>query len=301
MNLKDIVFQYFPAKVKSKKPIGSIDLDYVINATGNPSEKVKETFRLIAKAEQDNDMKLKAELKQNNLYYFTPCVWLDGQNRAYKNILSFTGLMVLDFDHIDNAEEFKQFLFNKFDCIIFAFLSPSKKGVKFIVRIPIVKTVEEFKEYYFGMGLDLDKYKGWDGTGQNCVLPLFLSYDENVLFRTDAKEWTKKGKKADFFSAVVVDKSQIEYGDNDKGRIFSNASKAFASIVDNGHPQLRAICISLGGYVASGYITAYEAIEYSDQMIETHSYLRKGVPGYKKTAREAINKGQEKMLKLENK
>ncbi len=195
MMLDSLKLHYYPARVESKKPIGSVTLKYLLKALKDPNDRIKRIFKLIAKAEIYDNMKRKATLKQNNLYYFTPCVNLDGNGRGYKNIVSFTGLAVLDFDHIEDAEEFKIYFFNKYKWTIGAFLSPSKKGVKFLVKIPLVNSVDEFKSYYYGLGLVLDKYKGWDGTGQNCVLPLFISWDPNTLHREDAEIFNIKGKK----------------------------------------------------------------------------------------------------------
>lgn len=295
----DTILQYYPARVNSKRPIGEVTLDYFIKATREPADNIKDVFKAIAAAEAAGDMKTKATLKQENLYYFTPCIVSDGKGRGYVNILRWTGLAVLDFDHIEHAEKFKQFIFDKYDSVIFAYLSPSKKGVKFLVKIPVCTSIDEFKAYYYGLGLELDKYKGWDGTGQNCVLPLFLSWDPGALYREDATTWTKKGQKADFSAAPQKTGTiNIETKDADKKRILENCQKAFDAITSNGHPQLRSACISLGGYVASGYLDEAEAVQFTYRLIEVNGYLKKGVAGYKKTAKAAIQKGQAKGLIL---
>lgn len=296
-------FQYYPGNVKIPKPLGVTDLKYLCSAIGNPSEAMRKIYNDIAAAEAKGDMKKKAELKQNNLYYCTPCVLTNGKGRKYDNIESFTGLLVLDFDHIQNSEAFKRFMFHKYKSIICAFLSPSKKGVKFIVRIPVVSTVDEFKSYYFGIAHEMEKYNGWDGSGQNCILPLFLSWDEEILVREDFETWTIKGKKYNAFEGVPVDgaqKLEIEIGEGDKARILQNIKTAFELIVDNGHPQLRAACVSLGGYVAAGYLQQIEAEEFVSNIIRVHPYLKKGVSGYIKTAKTAINKGMQSPIKLES-
>lgn len=294
-------FQYYNGNVKIPKPMGEINLDYICQTVKNPSDKMKSIFNSIALAEKKGDMKLKATLKQNNLYYVTPCVFTNGKGRKYDNIISFTGLLVLDFDHIDNSEEFKRFMFNKYKCIICAFLSPSKRGVKFVVRIPIVNTVDVFKSYYYGIGVEMEKYKGWDGSGQNCILPLFLSWDEDILIRDDYEVWQKKGVKHNAFKAFSGDvKTEIvEVAEGDKGIVMRNIKKSFESIVDNGHPQLRSACVSLGGFVASGYISESEAFSFVSGLIEAHGYLSKGVSGYKKTAKTAIQIGMKSQLKLQ--
>jgi len=294
-------FQYYPGNVKIPKPLGVTDLEYLCSAIGNPSEDMRKIYNDIALAEARGDMKLKAQLKQNNLYYVTPCVLTNGKGRKYDNIVSFTGLLVLDFDHILNAEGFKRFLFNKYRSIICAFLSPSKKGVKFIVRIPMVTSTDEFKSYYHGIACEMEKYNGWDGSGQNCILPLFLSWDESILIRNDFEIWTTKGKKYNAFEGVPTNVNfNVEIGEGDKSKVLKNIKTAFELIVDNGHPQLRAACVSLGGYVAAGYIQQLEAEEFVSGIIRMHPYLKKGVSGYIKTAKTAIITGMQSPIKLES-
>lgn len=296
--LKSIEFQYYPARVESKKPLGWIDLEYFCNAIREPRDDIKRVFNEIAQCEITGDMDTKATLKQENLFYFTPCIKSDGLGRSYSNIESWNGIAVLDFDHIENATSFKQFIFEKYKSVICGFLSPSKKGVKFLVRIPEVSSIDEFKQYFYGLGLKLDRYKGWDGSGQNCILPLFLSWDPDILIREEPHIWQLKGKKADFFSTKETIAVDIVTTDEDKKIILNNIQTAFQGISSNGHPQMRAACISLGGYVAGGYLSEAEAISFVFQLIESNGYLSKGIPGYKKTAQAAIKKGQEKLLKL---
>ena len=188
-----VYFQYYPAYVNSTRPQGVISLTDFVESIKNPSEKIKRVFRLVAIAENYGNLKRKATIKQNNLFYFTPAVLVDGR-RKYDRIYQFNGIAVLDFDHIENAPDFKDYIFKNNSFIICAFLSPSKKGVKFLVKIPVVNTTDEFKEYFYGLGQLFEQYRGWDGTPQNCVLPLFLSYDQEILYREDATTWDKKGK-----------------------------------------------------------------------------------------------------------
>lgn len=292
-------FQYYPARVDTKKPIGQVSLIEFVEAIRNPSDNIKETFRQIAAAEASGDKELKAKLKQENLYYFTPCVFTDWQGRGYVNIKTFTGIAVLDFDHIEHAVELRDFIFEKYKCVWVAFVSSSKRGVKFLIKIPVVKTVDEFKEYFYGLGYYFDKYQGWDGTPQNSVLPLFLSYDPDILYREEPETWNKRGSKLNSF-VVSNDTLPIDFEvkDGDAERIYNNIKKAFDAIVNNGHPQVIAACVSLGGYVSTGYITQHEAEQMAFRFIETNNYLSKGVSGYKKTAVSAIAKGMQSNLIL---
>lgn len=295
----NIEFQFYPARVDSKKPLGTCTLAEFLKGNQDPNDKIKRIFRLVALCEKYGDMRRKAILKQNNLYYFTPCIVSDGLGRGYANIARFTGLLVLDFDHIDNANEFKYYLFNTLPSIVAAWLSPSKRGVKFLVKIPVVTSVDEFKAYFYGLGNMFEKFKGWDGSPQNCVLPLFLSYDPDLLYRADAELWTQKGIKIDEFKASDQPIVKVEVtGDGEKEQVKRIILHLVNMITDNGHPQIRAAAVTLGGYVASGYIDLFEAESFISSLIQNNLYLSKGVAGYIKTAKSAINLGTKSQLFL---
>jgi len=295
-----IEFQYYPANIKSNKPAGTVTLEQFIRVTKNPKPSVIEIFNQIAQAETNGDMKLKAELKQNNLFYFTPCAFVNGFRR-YINIVHFTGLMVLDFDHFNSREKavkLKHELFER-PYIIAAWLSPSKRGVKALVNIPVVHSVEKFKEYYFGISVQMSKYKEYDDSGQNCVLPLFQSYDPELLQRDDYTIWDIKGEKQNDYDKVEIKPRIItDTTDKHKETVCKIINSGFRNIYDNGHPQLRSLCLAIGGYIASGYIDQNEALQLIYYNIENHPYLRKGISGYKRTALQMISTGQLKQLIL---
>lgn len=294
-----IYFQYYPAHVNSNRPTGTVSLEEFIESIRNPSQKIIDVFSQISAAAAEGDMKLKDDLKQNNLFYFTPCVYIhNGYPRKYLYIGFFTGLAVMDFDKLDNAPALKKFIFDNYKFVICAYLSPSKKGVKFLVKIPVATTVDEFKSFYYGLGLVFEKFKGWDGTAQNAVLPLFLSYDPDILYRNDADTFTTQGQKLNAFKATETAAITIETDDSKKGQVLEKCRKAFEIITDNGHPQVRAAGVALGGYVASGYITHIEAEQFIEQCIRSTPYLQKGIPGYITTARTAIQKGTSSQLFL---
>lgn len=291
-------FQFYPARVDTNRPIDWITLEQFIVRTTNPDEKTKQVFNTIAQAEKDGDMEKKARMKQNYLHYFTPCVYVRNYRR-YKDIIRFTGLAVLDFDHIDNALDLKSFLFYEYKQIIASWLSPSKRGVKCLVKIPVVKSVDEFKEYYYGLSEEMEIYNGFDGTGQNAVLPLFQSWDANLMYRDDAETWSAKGIKHNSFeNSEPLEKPVI----NDPGKYTERVVKIITSgvnkITDVGHWDLRGTALAAGGYVCSGYIDQLDAVKLMDSLIDSHPYLRQKAATYKKTIRWGISVGQNKPIIL---
>lgn len=283
-----MIFNYYPADIKQSIPIGSISLERFISVIKNPKPETKHIFDQIKIAQENNDMALKQQLK-TKLYYFTPCVFVEGK-RKYDNIKSFTGILALDFDKIDNSIDFKTYLFNTYDFIIATWLSPSKHGIRALVSIPKCQNVGEFKEYYNAIEQKFILYNGFDKAVKNCILPMFLSYDENILYRDNYSTWTKK--------IIHIIAPQVkQYIITDKTSLVEAIIKSsIDKIVDNGHPQLRAAAFVLGGYVGGGYIDNQTASIIIENLINTNSYLSQKSTVYIKTAKEMIEKGISKPL-----
>jgi hypothetical protein len=298
--IKDIELQVYPANVKILKPLKNITLWRFFNAIGNMNPELLKIYEDIAECEIKKDFTKKAELKAK-LFYFIPAVELDPNGRrSYKDIVKFNGLMTLDFDHIENAVEFKDYIFHEYDFIIAAWLSSSKKGVRCLVKIPVVKTVDEYKEYFWGLyNMIMNKYIGSDTAPQNCVLPLYLSPDKEILIADEFTEWKTKGQNPKQIKESI---EPFKYDAKNRGKktewAIENTKKAIHKISDNGHPQLREASYALGGYVGAGYITESEAINLMDNLIVGNAYLNIKPNVYKKTARTTINKGINKPLYL---
>lgn len=292
---ENIRFQYYKNNVNSSVPVGFITLDRMFESIRNPKPEMKELLTKIQNASNEGNIELKTKLKEN-LYAFTPAVIVEG-SRKYDNVKKYTGLAVLDFDKIDNAIEFKKYLFNEYPQIIASWLSPSKKGVKGIVKIPEAKNKQEFKSYTFGISAEMEIYKGFDIAINNAVLLMFIGWDENILIRDNPETWTRKGIKInDFENTSPKPVMNIHSTDKQKEWVVNWYTNKINAIIDNGHPQLRDNSVSLGGYVGAGYISLFEAISLSEYLIANNPYLKKGVPGYQKTAKQSINLGLSKPL-----
>jgi hypothetical protein len=279
-------FQYYPAEITKCKPIGFVSLERFLKAVKNPNPKNSEIFKQIKLSEENKDFEKKAELKKQ-LYKFTPCVVVKDW-RCYENIVSFTGLLVLDFDHLEqeHAKKLKQVLFDKCSFIIACWLSPSRHGIKALVKIPICENVEDFRAYFRAVEKQLGNLKGFDPTAKNCVQDLFMSYDSDLLYRNDATTWNEKYfepiRKPISTSIEITDKSDV---------IVKIVVKNINTITNAGHYVLRATAFTLGGYVGAGYISESDAIYLINRCIEANGYLSKKASTYKKTAYTMIIKG----------
>lgn len=302
MSILNTKISYYPGKIWVPTPLGEITLRQFIESHKNPKENIKEVFNKIAEAEKNEDWEIKGKLKQNNLFYFTPCVYLDGQGRSYCNVVGFSGILVLDFDHIKgDAGKFRDKLFNNLKSVVCAYISPSGEGVKALLHIPKVNSVDEFKEYFYGIAYELEHMESFDGSGQNPVLPNFLSWDENIRWRENPEVWTQRGGKYDEFEEYVGDYEEIDnVTDEDKKTVLRIAHSIIKKADEDniGHPNVVSASLVLSGYIPTGYITYDEVESYLFKWIDESSYLSSKASTYKKTASTMINKGMRAPLYL---
>lgn len=296
---ENIKFQYYKNDVHDIAPKGIISLRRFLEIIKEPKKETRDLLLKIQQATIDGNLVLKSKLKEG-LYGFTPPVFVSN-GRKYEYVQNYTGLAILDFDKIDNATEFKEFIFNEYKHIIAAWFSPSMKGIKALVKIPIVKTKAEFKTYSYGLSAEFEVYKGFDIVVNNAVLLTFIGWDKDILIRDNPETWTQKGEKINDFELKpikaiynpTITSKQSEW-------VINWYSNTINSINDNGHPQVRDNSITLGGYVGSGYLSMFDAINLSESLISSNGYLRKGVSGYQKTARQSIQLGMTKPLTFNN-
>jgi len=285
-----ITFQYYEADIKKIKPKGDITLRQFINATVAPKESLKDTFKKIEQASLAGNKELKAELKKG-LFAVTPCVQIKGV-RNYEGIKSFNNILVIEYDGIQFADEMRDYIFEKFESCIFAFMSPSKSGCKFIFRIKPVFSILEFKELFFGLAFELDKFINLDISGANCVLPLFISWDEQAKVRENPTEWSQRGYKVGSFVPYEgTFETPRDINEEDKQEVISKITYLFNKIESNGHPQVVKYSALFGGYVESSYISYDEAYDLLMELIENNVYLSKDTNNYKTTAKTMLLRG----------
>lgn len=305
LDYNEISFPYFPSHITSVYPVGHITLQQFLESHRKPKKDVQKLFSDIEEAQRNGDREKKDKLKQN-LYYFTPTV--DVERRSYEGILSFNPLLVAEFDKIgeEKAQELKKFVFNSYNSCICAYLSPSRNGCKFLFHIPTPKDVEEYKELYYGLAYHLNKLSGgFDFSNQSCVLPLFLSYDTDILIREEEEleEWSIKRERIEdyeeydleSFEPVAATKNEQEQ----VKRIIKNIIKQ-ADLEQTGHPNVVKAGLVTGNFCIAGYLSEQEALQYLEECIEESEYLTKNLYSYKRTARTMFERGKLQPRKLKN-
>lgn len=287
-----VSFQFFPAKIWEAHPLGELTLRQFLDVHKNPKQSTVDIIEQIKTASKNKDLKLKDALKQNNLYSFVPSVKLDGNGRGLVNIIDYNPVMMVEFDKISHAKQLKERLFNNLKSVIAAWISPSGSGLKLLIRIPKPTSVEEYKAYYCALAYYLSQYEGFDGVNYNIVLPLFLSFDRDILVREDAEEWTQKGGKLNSFKPFEGDFEVPEnIDDKTRDRIIQKITYLVSQIDDNAHPKIRNIATVFGGLCSQYGFEIEEADNLICDLISENEYMKKNVRGYCKTSKEFLRKG----------
>jgi hypothetical protein len=287
--MNDIKFQYYPATIKSVKPIGETTVEQFIMAIKYPRPKTVDIMNRIRTATEMGDAETKTKLKEQ-LYYITPSVYVNGY-RNYDNILHFTGLMPLDFDKLPSkeyAEEMKRAFFNSVPHVICAWMSSSGKGFRCLLKIPQVQTVQEFQSHFMAAQMNWGQLTGFDIAPKNAVLPLFISIDYNILFRYDAVEFMEK------FVPIKPKIEPVNYYQNaNENRVIEYINYKMSTITDAGHPIVRALSYYIGGLCGSGECNQTIAFAELENAIRNHPYtgVSSKVNTYLKTAKTMFEKG----------
>lgn len=298
MSLLNRKFSWYDGNIYNPISRGTLDLKTFIKKHKEPSKRTVDLLDQISKAASEGDLKLKNELKEQ-LFYFTPSVIIKHDHaRRYNNIQNFTGFAQLDFDKLSNIQEamdFKQYVFDTYPFIATAYLSPSKLGVKCIAVIETSQDVEEYKDYYKALETEMEQYNGFDHAPKNCVLPLYISVDRDILWREPGLMWDiKEDRTVEYVSLNQYESErgqQMSFDQKSLQTIALFKEKIEAITSEPGHPRLRDACLVLGSRAGAGYIDVQQAIELAEHMVKMNGYLQKGLTNYLRTAHWAINQG----------
>lgn len=292
MSYLDIKFQWYKNGIKTIKPGGYITLRQLIESIKSPTPEMVETFKLIEQAGARGDKAEKDRLKTEKLFFTTPSAIFD-PIRNYESVKDFLPLAVFEYDNIEYAEELRDYIFEKRKDCIFAFMSPSKTGCKFIFLLgKTPDSIEEYKELWLGIAYDLDKFRELDMSNLRLTQPLFNSYDSDAKFREDAIGSVVRGFKTNSFQPFS---GEIEVAENvseeDKQECLNTISFLIDRIVDCAHNQVLSSSFLGGGFVAFYGIDQDEMWNLIEGRIRDNDYMKKGTEGYLKTAHTMFHKG----------
>jgi len=138
---------------------------------------------LVQKVRNCKDKAQRTELKKQ-----LPSICFSGKfsKRANDSCIEHSGLVCLDFDHVENLENFKISL-SKDKFVMIAFISPSGDGLKVVVKIPAsienhASSCRALKEYFKDYPLD-----NFEDVARVC----FESSDSDIFVNKDSETFTQ--------------------------------------------------------------------------------------------------------------
>ena len=246
-----------------------------------------------------------------------PCIMFNGtfNERVNDGLVKASQFAVLDFDNTKQANkpfeaaiELREELKND-ELIYSAWLSPSLKGVKALVKIPIVKDDAEFKEYYEALIIHYaslgDENKELDISNKNIARVCYESFDEGLWINDDSRLWEEK--------VIIKDKTPrpkptaFNLPDDTKHpyikKVVSNVIQTTVGMIataTDGDKHLKLIDASvlLGGYVPR-YISEAEAISHLSFACEANGYSENKSYSYSRNLIDGIAMGMAKPLVVE--
>jgi len=168
-----------------------------------------------------------------------------------------SGLLILDFDHC--GTDLKNTL-SGLDWIYVVFVSLGGDGLKALVKIPEVKTDEEYKQYFEAISDELEKTlpKALDQSGKDICRLCFFSYDPDLYINPDAKIWSRRKEKGTL-------KTEARYVKNDYKRAMTPLNYIRNSEQGERHTRILKAARLMGGYIAAGVMSEEEGIRLLKQ------------------------------------
>ena len=233
-----------------------------------------------------------------------PCLMFGGvfKNRSIDGLEQSSGFAILDFDETKNsdnpvevAKKLREDL--KEDPFIYsAWLSPSLKGVKALVKIPKVKNDEEYKEYYLAL---LVAYPELDHVTKDISRINYESYDPYLWVNEDSEIWKTKYVEPKVEKTQIVNYEQQLHPNYVKKANESILRLATSIITDavqgTKHDSLLRASTLLGGYIPH-VIDESDAITQLEYAVSISGY-DKTYPS-NKTIRDGIENGKQRKLEL---
>ncbi len=154
-------------------------VSWIREGKGKFASKIKSIRSALESGDKDKASQIKLTL---------PAVMFSGtfEKRSSKNLTEHSGLICMDFDKLDNPDEYIDKL--RFDPhVVMAFVSPSNRGVKVVMAIPNDSDIhrdmfDSCKRYMSTYGLEADE------SGKDVSRLCFLSYDPEIHYAPDAVE-----------------------------------------------------------------------------------------------------------------
>lgn len=183
------------------------------------------------------------------------------QERQAKKLIKSTGLIILDFDGLDDSLEDARSTFMADPYVYMLFVSPRGNGLKMLIRIPEVKDDKEFKTYFFALQ---KKYPQADPSGKDISRFCFVSHDPDLYVNYGSEIWEEKIEQGvkesnqQVIHTVRTDFKKLSVG----VAMIDNAE------VGNRNNTILKAGRLMGGYIASGELNELDVLDICQRAIE---------------------------------
>ena len=213
-----------------------------------------------------------------------PVVMYSGKfsGRKDEDLTEHSGVIVLDFDHIDVAHS-KNALATD-DYILACWVSPSGDGLKALVKIAQPR---KHRDHFRAIASYMDRQYGLevDSTGQNESRLCFESYDPEIIINEDSK----------VFTAVLSERSESQSVSSELRNTDYNKLAVLASMIRRAEDGEKHIELLKASNLAGGFITAGRVEEEEAKRVLIKEILKRDIDSEEnaiKTIEEGIERGK---------
>ena len=213
-----------------------------------------------------------------------PVVMFSGkfEGRKDEDLKEHSGVIVLDFDHIDVANSKNALATDEY--ILSCWVSPSGDGLKALVKIAQTR---KHRDHFRAIASYMDRQYGLevDSTGQNESRLCFESYDPEIIINEDSK----------VFTAVVSERTEVQSVSNDSQNTDYNKLAVLASMIRRAEDGQKHIELLKASNLAGGFITAGRVEEEEAKRVLIKEILKREVDSEEnaiKTIEEGIERGK---------
>lgn len=219
----------------------NVELDYVLERirTGGDFSKTIEKIR--ASTSEEEQQRLKKTL---------PGVTFCGtfRSRRIQDLIEASGLVILDFDTPWVVLEESPFFYA-------TWRSP-RGGMKALVKIPVVKSDQEFKQYFYALQA---RFPDVDPSGKDISRFCFMSHDPDIHINPESQVWTE---------TVKTERSPGKSVKSDFKRLNTAIAMIDKAEVGNRNNTMIKAGKLIGGYIASGELNEIDALEICGRAIQ---------------------------------
>jgi len=213
-----------------------------------------------------------------------PVVMFSGlfEGRKDEDLKEHSGVIVLDFDHIDVANSKNALATDEY--ILSCWVSPSGDGLKALVKIAQPR---KHRDHFRAIASYMDRQYGLevDSTGQNESRLCFESYDPEIIINEDSK----------VFTAVLSERTEVQSVSSNAQNTDYNKLAVLASMIRRAEDGEKHIELLKASNLAGGFITAGRVEEEEAKRVLIKEILKREVDSEEnaiKTIEEGIERGK---------